>query len=68
MINISYELIALYVLVSILLALICFIIGQSLAIRDDIKSVLYDQLERENNELKDTIRVLSLLKNNKKQK
>lgn len=66
--EISYEIIALYILVSILLMLFGYIFGSLKSINDDIKSILYDRLAIENKELKSTIENMMQIKNNKKTK
>lgn len=66
--EISYEIIALYIVVSILLILLGYIFGSLKAINDDIKSILYDRLAIENKELKSTIENMMQIKNNKKTK
>lgn len=64
----SYEIIALYIVVSILLILLGYIFGSLKAINDDIKTILYDRLAIENKELKSTIENMMQIKNNKKTK
>lgn len=64
--NIEIEVICLYVLVSILFIILAGIIGNSCAIRDDLKSCLYDKLEQENKELKATIEKMMEVKKERK--
>lgn len=66
--EISYEIIAVYIVVSICLVLFGYIFGSLKAINDDIKSILYDRLVIENKELKSTIESMMQIKNNKKSK
>lgn len=63
--NIDIDVIYLYVLVSILFIILAGIIGNSCAIRDDLKSCLYDKLEQENRELKAAIEKMMEVKNEK---
>ena len=64
--NIDIEVICLYVLVSISFIILAGLIGNSYAIRDDIKSCLYDKLEQENKELKATIEKMMEVKKERK--
>ncbi len=66
--EIGYEIIALYIVVSILLILLGYIFGSLKAVNDDIKSILYDRLVIENKELKSTVENMMQIKNNKKTK
>ena len=64
--NIGIDVIFLYVLVSILFIILAGIIGKSCAIRDDLKSCLYDKLEQENKELKAAIEKMMEVKKERK--
>ena len=66
--EISYEIIAVYIVVSICFVLFGYIFGSLKCINDDIKSILYDKLVVENRELKSTIEKMMQIKNNKKSK
>lgn len=63
--SISIEIVILYVSVSILFIILSGVIGSSYAIRNDLKSLYYDVLERENEELKETINKMIEVKNEK---
>ena len=54
--SISIEIVILYVNVSILFIILSGVIGSSYAVRKDLKSLYYDVLVRENEELKQTIK------------
>lgn len=64
--NIDIEVICLYVLVSISFIILAVDIGKSCAIRNDLKSCLYDKLEQENKELKAAIEKMMEVKKERK--
>ena len=57
-ITIGLDIILLYIEISILIAILCYEIGNSNSIKDDIKSLDYDNLMRKYNQLKDTIKII----------
>lgn len=63
--SISIEIVILYVNVSILFIILSGVIGSSYAVRKDLKSLYYDVLVRENEELKQTINKMIEVKNEK---
>ena len=63
--SISIEIVILYVCVSILFIILSGVIGSSYAVRNDLKSLYYDVLDRENKELKETINKMIEVKNEK---
>ena len=59
-------LLVLFILVVICLILAAYYIGTTTAIRNDLKSVLYDRLDLENIELKKTIDKMMQIKKERK--
>ena len=55
-ITIGLDIILLYIAISILIAIICYESGSVNSIKDDIKTIDYDNLKRNYNQLKDTIK------------
>ena len=57
-ITIGLDIILLYITISILTATICYTIGSLNSIKDDIKTIEYDKLKKDYNQLKDTIEII----------
>lgn len=56
--TIGLDIIILYILISILITCICYEIGSINSIKDDIKTIEYDKLKENYNQLKKTIEII----------